>query len=307
MQKRISLTTQVVIVLACCVALVPIATAQRWKVPGTKSGFVTTADGVKIHYLEAGPNPGTTKGPALLFVPGWTMPAEIWEKQIAHLAKTRWVVAMDPRSQGLSSQTTEGHYPAARARDIKAVVDQLKLAPVVLVGWSMGVAELAAYVDQFGTDTLAGLVLVDGIAGGDPDPALTKGMFGWAANFQHDRQKATDAFVRSMYKKPQSEAYYQRVIRASLRTPTNSAMALFLGAFSTDNRPALAKINKPTLIVVAAGGPWMAAYEDLHKRIAGSRMEIFENVGHALFVDEADRFNALLGEFLRSLAQAPRP
>ncbi len=319
MRNRISRTTQVVMVLACCVALVPIATAQQGRVAGTKSGFVTTADGVKIHYLEAKTRLAIIEDvdkprgsysrkiwegparPAILFVPGWTMPAEIWEKQIAHLAKTHWVVAMDPRSQGLSSQTTEGHYPAARARDIKAVVDQLKLAPVVLVGWSMGVAELAAYVDQFGTDTLAGLVLVDGIAGGEADPALTKGMFGWAANFQHDRRKATDAFVRSMYKKPQSEAYYQRVIRASLRTPTNSAMALFLGAFSTDNRPALAKINKPTLIVVAAGGPWMAAYEDLHKRIAGSRMEIFENVGHALFVDEPERFNALLDEFLRTL------
>jgi len=150
MQKRISLTTQVVIVLACCVALAPAVFAQVTKAAGKKSGFVTTADGVKIHYLEAGPNPGTTKGPALLFVPGWTMPAEIWEKQIAHLAKTHWVVAMDPRSQGLSSQTTEGHYPAARARDIKAVVDQLKLAPacpgsscgVVLVGWSMGVTDV---------------------------------------------------------------------------------------------------------------------------------------------------------------------
>ena len=65
-------------------------------------------------------------------------------------------MAIDPRSQGESSQTGEGLYPAARARDIKAVVDQLKLAPVVLVGWSMGAAEVAAYVDQFGTDTLAG-------------------------------------------------------------------------------------------------------------------------------------------------------
>lgn len=50
----------------------------------------------------------------------------------------------------------------------------------------------------------------------------------------------------------------------------------------------------------------MSAYDDLHKRIAGSRMEIFENVGHALFVDEADRFNALLDEFLNGLTQPRR-
>src|SRR3989304_3120188 len=153
--------------LVCCVSAVS-AHAGAYKVPGTKDGFVTTPDGVKIHYVEAG------TGQAILFVPGWTMPAWIWEKQIAHFSKTHRVVAMDPRSQGESQQTTEGHYPAARARDIKAVVDRLKLAPVVLVGWSMGVTEIASYVDQFGTADLAGLVLVDGIAGSDPEPPPTQ-------------------------------------------------------------------------------------------------------------------------------------
>ena len=35
-----------------------------------KSEFFTTSDGVKLHYLESG------AGPTILFVPGWTMPAE---------------------------------------------------------------------------------------------------------------------------------------------------------------------------------------------------------------------------------------
>src|SRR5574341_603719 len=79
----------------------------------TRSGFVTTGDGVRLHYRESG------SGPAILFVPGWTMPAEIWEPQIEHFSKRWRVVAMDPRSQGESSQTTEGHYPERRAQDIK--------------------------------------------------------------------------------------------------------------------------------------------------------------------------------------------
>lgn len=238
--------------------LAPLA-AQGSNEPARAGGFITTPDGIKIHYLEARPPAASSNGPTLLFVPGWTMPGWIWEPQIAHFAKTHRVVAMDPRSQGESSQTSEGHYPAARARDIKAVVDQLKLAPVVLVGWSMGVTEAAAYVDQFGTDTLAGLVLVDGWAGADYDPKVTPQMWQWAAGFQKNRQAQTEAFVRSMYKKPQSEEYLKRVTQASLRTPTNSAVALFVGAFTSDYRPALAKIDKPTLIV-AAQSPWVTAY-----------------------------------------------
>lgn len=124
---------QCAFVLVAAVALLtPGGSAQAEKTEATKSGFVTSADGAKIHYIEAG------KGSAILFVPGWSMPGWVWEKQIAHFAEAHRVVAMDPRSQGESSQTAEGLYPAARARDIKAVVDQLKLGPVVLVGWSMG-------------------------------------------------------------------------------------------------------------------------------------------------------------------------
>jgi len=276
-----------------------LANATFAQAPATKSGFVTTSDGARIHYIEA----GVSNSPAILFVPGWTMPAWIWEHQIAHFSKMHRVVAMDPRSQGDSSQESEGLYPTARARDIKAVIDQRKLAPVVLVGWSMGVTEVAAYVDHFGTENLAGIVFVDGIAGSDYDPQITPRMFQFAAGFQKDRPKATESFVRGMYKKPQPEEYLARVTQASLRTPTNSAVALFLGAFTSDHRPALSKVDKPALIVAAGDdkNPWMELYLDMRQRIPNARLEIFADAGHALFVDEPARFNSLLDAFLKGL------
>ena len=240
MTIRTKLVARSAHVLVLLLFLAPFA-AQGSNEPARAGGFITTPDGIKIHYLEARPPAASSKGPTLLFVPGWTMPAWIWEQQIAHFAKTHRVVAMDPRSQGESSQTSEGHYPAARARDIKAVVDQLQLAPVVLVGWSMGVTEAAAYVDQFGTDTLAGLVLVDGWAGADYDPKVTPQMWQWAAGFQKNRQAQTEAFIHSMFKKPQSEEYLKRVTQASLRTPTNSAVALFVGASPATTAPRLGR------------------------------------------------------------------
>jgi len=233
------------------------------------------------------------------------MPAWIWESQIAYFSKTHRVIAIDPRGQGKSSKPTEGYFPAARARDIKAVVNQLKLTPVVLVGWSMGVGEVVAYVDQFGTKDLAGIVLVDGIAGADPNPQMMSAMMGFAGNFLKERDKFTNGFVRGMYKKPQTEPYIQKVIAASKQTPTSAGAALFLGMVSTDNRAALAKMDKPVLICTAPGGPWDSIYEDMQKRIAGSRLEKFDGAGHALFVDSAAKFNALLGEFVKPLAIAP--
>jgi non-heme chloroperoxidase len=303
-----------------CGVLTTITQAQEKLPPGTKKGFITTDDQVKIHYYEAGPGskrrlpsdgrsntskPERRNHPTILFVPGWMTPGWIWEHQVAHFAQNYRVVAMDPRSQGESSKPAEGHYPAARARDMKSLVNQLKLAPVVLVAYTSAVTEAVSYIDQFGTETLAGLVLVNGIAGRDYDQETTSGLLAYANSFQLDRQKAADRFVRGLYKKPPSENYIRRMIRATLRMPTNSAIALIMGGITSDNRAALAKIDKPTLIVVALVRPWMSFYEDLQKRIRGARMEVFEDAGHALFVDEAARFNALLDRFLDTLTPEP--
>ena len=270
----------------------------------TQSGFVRTADGVQIHYLEAGPRGKTNHKPAILFIPGWTMPAEIWEPQIKHFAKTYHVVAMDPRSQGKSTKTPDGNYPEAHARDIQAVVDQLKLAPAVLVGWSMGVDALMAYVDQFGCKDAAALVLVDGRPWSWDylDEAAKKRFFAPLFKFQEDRQQAARNFVRGMYKHPQSPEYLERITQATLLTPTNTALALMVGVVAKDRRAALARIDKPTLIVVARR-PDLKATEDMHSQIAGSRLEIMPGVGHALFADDPERFNTLLETFLNQLTK----
>ena len=267
------------------------AWAQPTESLGT-SKFVTTSDGVRIHCLEKG------AGPSILFVPGWTMPAEIWEPQIVYFSKKCRVVAMDPRSQGRSSNSAEGNYPTMRARDIKAVVDQLKLAPVLLVGWSLGVPEVIAYADQFGTDTLKGLVLVDGRAGDDFVLERTPGFLRLVDAYQRDRVAVTSEFVRSMYKTPQTEAYLSRITASALRTPTNTAVTLLMGLLTADFRPALAKIDKPTLICTAGHAADHAMKLEMQKQIAGAKLETFDQAGHALFVDEPERFNKLVDELL---------
>jgi non-heme chloroperoxidase len=296
---KIGSRSQHIFVLAASLCLLmPWATGRAGKPAASKGGLVPTPDGIKIHCIEAG------RGPAILLVPGWTVPAWIWEKQIAHFAKTHRVVAMDPRAQGESSQTAEGLYPAARARDIKAVVDRLKLAPVMLVGYSMGAAEIAAYVDQFGTDTLSGLVFVDGGAGRDYDSNTLPQMWQWVPGFQQNRRKWTEEFVHStyMFKKPPPEEYVKRLTEGMLQTPTNSAIAIWVGYFVSDFRPALARIDKPTLIIMTPQGPCANVCADMQKRIRGSRLEVMENTGHGLIVEEPERFNSLLEDFINGLA-----
>ena len=277
-------------VILLCILSAPIVQAQA-----TKSGFFKTSDGVRIHYLEAG------SGRPIVFIPGWTMPAWIWQKQIDEFSKNYHVIAVDPRSQGESDKPPYGHLPETRARDYKELVDQLGLKHPVLVGWSMACGELVKYAEQFGTDNTAGLVLVDGLLTDHPSPEMFVALSGWMNQLQLDRQKQADGFVRTMYKKPQSDDYLNRVIDASAQVPADTAVILIYNMIAVkDFSPGLARMNRPVLFTYQ---PETQQTADFLKSKLGDnlRLERFDGDGHALFVDDPQKFNHVLGEFLQSL------
>jgi non-heme chloroperoxidase len=310
-----------------CAALVSFpASAADKNSQGTKSGFVTATDGAKIHYIEEGqtfetqaaevgaPLPSGTKatkgevartaphhGVSILFVPGWTMPAWIYQQQLDGLSKARRVVAMDPRSQGESTKTTEGLYPAQMARDIHSVIEQLHLAPVVIVGWSMAVIETLAYVDQFGTNGVAGLALIDNPAGGK-QPGEEQFQFDMLKRVLEQRAETTDYFVRKIqFHKPQPEDFVLKVIASAMTVPTSDAVTLLVGAFAADYRPTLAKIDVPVMICAAKPSQAYDQVSAMQKAIKNSQLVDFENDGHALFVDDPKQFNDAMEDFLLDL------
>lgn len=261
-----------------------------------RSIFVDAGEGIRIYCTEKG------DGRSILFVPGWTMPGAVWEQQIKHFSREYRVVAIDPRAQGRSSQTTIGLCPEIRAKDIQSVVEQLNLAPVVLVGWSLGATEAIAYVDLFGTKKVAGLILVDGLAGIDLPAGMKPEELQAFKELRTNRHSFTERFVRGMFKSSVSNTYVEHLVSDSMKTPTESAIRLSLASMGADYRPALPKIDVPTLILVAAR-PDLTPFKNMQSKIPRSRLEVFNNSGHALFVDEAPRFNELLDGFMTRLEQ----
>jgi microsomal epoxide hydrolase len=260
-----------------------------------KSDSFKTSDGVRIHYIEAG------SGRAIVFIPGWTMPAWIWQGQIDEFSKTYHVVAVDPRSQGESDKPTDGHLPEIRSRDYKELVEHLGLKRPVMVGWSMACGELVKYAEQFGSDNVGGFVLVDGYLTERTSPEMFLAVSGWMNQLQQDRQKQADGFVRSMFKKPQAEDYLHRVVDASVQVPADTAAVLIYNMIAVkDFSPGLAKMNRPVLF---AYQPESQPTADFLKSKLGERLRIerFEGDGHALFVDEPEKFNRVLEEFVKSL------
>src|ERR1043165_1855385 len=110
--------------------------------------------------------------PALVFVHGFACSLDDWAPQIAHFHKTHEVIACDLRAHGRTPgrprECSIEHYGG----DVAALVNNLDLEGVVLVGHSMGcrvVLEAARLVPK----RVSAVVLVDGTrnATSDPDAA----------------------------------------------------------------------------------------------------------------------------------------
>ena len=252
--------------------------------PMVQSRFFTTSDGVRLHYLEAGP----ADAPTMVFVPGWTMPAWIWERQIRAFAGDRHVIAFDPRGQGQSQVAHSGYEPDRRGQDIGELIGRLGPKPVLVVAWSLGVLDVLDYVATSGDGRLAGLVLVDNSVGEDPPPTPTTRPRG----ARMDREQ----FVRGMFHTPQSAEFIERLARASLQLPEPYAKALL--AYPKPRtfwRGAVESTAKPVLYVIR---PRLAGQaENLVKNHPATETALFSDAGHALFVDEPERFDALVADF----------
>jgi non-heme chloroperoxidase len=274
-----------------------LACAAPVTAPGAppQSRFFTTSDGVRLHYLEA----GSAEAQTLVFVPGWTMPAWIWDRQIAAFSPSHHVIAFDPRGQGQSEAPAAGYDPARRGRDLGELIEQVDKRPVVIVAWSLGVLDTLAYVGQSGDSHVAALVLVDNSVGEEPAPqsstARPSASKGYVPAPPHAEEMRR--FVPSMFATPQDPAYLDRLTEASLRTPEFAAKQLRAYPMPRSYwRDALYSTDKPVLYVVRPR--WKAQADNVVRNRKSAEMAVFDHAGHALFVDQPERFDALLTDFL---------
>ncbi len=121
--------------------------------------YLKLSDSLTIHYEESG-----NGDIPIIFIPGLTMSTKVFVRQLEHYADSSQfrAISYDPRGQGLTTKTTEGHYYEQHGRDLSAVIRELDLKDAVLVGWSAGSYDMLAYIRECGIDNVRGVVLLDG-------------------------------------------------------------------------------------------------------------------------------------------------
>jgi len=266
-------------------------------VAAAESRSFITSDGARLHYLEAGPSGART----VVFVPGWTMPAWIFETQIEALSDRYHVLALDPRGQGESEVTRFGYTHERRGRDIGELIDHAAEGPVVLVGWSLGVLDSLAWVADGGADRIAGLVLIDNSIGEEPAPraapAPPRSATPPPEPTPQERRARRAAFVASIFAYDPGTDYRARLTDQALRMTVEDERRLLAYDVPREYwRAAVHSTDRPVLYVVRPR--WREQGETLVRTHPDASMTVFEDAGHALFVDEPERFNALLLDFL---------
>lgn len=267
---------------------------------------LTTSDGVRLHVIEAGvARPGQ---PVVLFVTGWSMPASIWMPQLEALSKTHRVSAIDPRGQGDSDVPRSGFSTESRAQDLHELVYQYE--SVVLVTWSLGSLEALQYLRTYGDAKVAGLVIIDSSVGeasipvvlpnAPPEPPAPKGpVMTFTEELRQDREKAIGNFVQDIFKRPHPPEFLLDLRDKALRMPLEASLSIFPGSRIPRERWRAAVMNYPKPLLYVVTPQFAGQAFSLRQNRPATQIDVFETAGHALFVDEPERFNTLLAEFLK--------
>ncbi len=214
------------------------------------------------------------------------------------------VLAMDFPGYGLSA-TIEPHDLAGLAAALQATLAALALAPVVLVGHSMGgmvAQELAARAPRM----VAGLVLAS------TSPAFGKPGGDWQQGFLQSRFAPLDAglgmaglaaqLVPAMVAPGASAAAITaaQALMAGVPEATYRRTVAALVAF--DRRADLPKIAVPTLVITGEADrtapPEVA--RRMAERIPGASCQVVPHAGHLLNLEQPAAFHAALLAFLAS-------
>ena len=246
-----------------------------------------------------------TARPPVIFLHGFTLDHRMWVANATFFRDRYRVLLLDARGHGLSDSPRTGYSRADRVEDLRAFMDLLKLDKAHVVGLSMG-GSTAIGLALNHQDRLASLTLVDtGAAGFSVGVKIERiDRLAKEKGLEAARRKWMDSALL-WYKKDKEH------IRALMHTMiTEHSGAIWLdpqrGRYPRENDlERVHEIEVPTMIFVGElDRIFLPLAEKLHERIPGSRLSVFEEVGHMLNLEAPERFNKELKVFLEDAGGA---
>ena len=254
---------------------------------------VRSADGVSIHYSSRG-----SGSPALLFVHGWCCDETYWEPQVRHFAERHRVVSIDLAGHGESGTDRKNWSVNAFGEDVAAVVKELSLDRVILVGHSMGgpvIVEAARLMPE----RVIGLVGVDTFQ--DLDRKQTRAPLDERlSRFRNSFVEASHEVVKSMFAEKSDPELAARIVADMSSSPSHVGIGAIEAMGDYDAAKAMESIQVPIRCVCSDYQPFDTEAADQHS--SSFKVTFMSGVGHFVMLEDPATFNRLLEEIIEELA-----
>jgi pimeloyl-ACP methyl ester carboxylesterase len=265
--------------------------------------------GRAVNYLEAG------SGPVLLLVHGMAGTCESWRPVIESLARSHTVIAPDLPGHGASPPGGGDYSLGSLAAGLRDLLAARRHAHATLVGHSLGGGIAMQFAYQFPELTERLVLVSSGGLGPEVSPVLRAAALPGANLFiaatAGPGRVVGSAMARGLASvglHPSADVAEVARGYASLADAGRRAafLATLRSVVGTDGQLIHAGDRLyltgevPALIVWGRGDPIIPVEhgEDAHAAIPGSRLEVFDGVGHLPHVQAPGRFVAALERFL---------
>ena len=256
---------------------------------------VVSTDGVKIVFNQNGEG-----NPAIIFVHGWSNNKSIWDEQLAHFSEKYKTITVDLAGFGESGNNRSNWTMSAFGDDVAAIVDNLKLQQVVLVGFSMGapvVLETARKVPE----KITGVVLVDDLQNIETKyPPEIVHMFD-SVMMDLIENPTQEKLVTMGFFKNNPERNFQKVLDMVNKFPSRTGYRESLDSYfkwiNEDCMQTLKLIKAPVIAINSDSEP--TNIDAFRKHVPSFKAKIIPGVGHVVFWDAPDEFNKLLEESIQ--------
>lgn len=280
--------------------------AQTKRVPASlgRLQYVEVEKNVNLHVTDLG------EGRTVVLIHGWPLSDAMYEYQYHDLVGDGFrVVGITLRGFGKSDKPFGKYDYDVYADDIKAVLDTLNIKDATLGGFSMGGAIAIHYVAKYNAAHVSKLALFGAAA-----PIWTK-RADYPYGFSND--DVNGLIQLSTTNRPQLLENFGKIFGAT-ETAIPIGLGNWLGGINfeaspyattqslialrdTDLRSSLPQIKIPTAIFHGVQDKIceFALAEQMQKGIKNSYIVRFEKSGHGLFLEELEKFNTELVNFIQ--------
>ena len=259
-----------------------------------------TVDGTRIYYEDTG------SGEPLLFVHGLGSSVRDWFAQVPAFEDCYRVLRVDLRGHGRSDRPPGPYRMTQFARDVAVFINKLEVAPVHLVGLSMGgmvALQLAADAPQL----IRSLAIVNSSA----DTRLHDWDDLW---FYVSRRTAVQVLgmrrvghiiADRLFVKPDQDELREEFIKRWASNDKKGYLWSIDAIMGWSVADRLSSIDVPTLLISSEHDYTPISEKNrIAAEMPRADLVVVEDARHALPVEKPDEFNAILDGFLREMSSS---